>query len=534
MSAPPTPYSHVCQGDEGADEQEFRSNHPRLEKQKHPNLAEWVETPLKVVGAVPLLRPLPVASPKGVDIDEYLSFHLSDVTTTNDMVLQDREAQLNKLSENLRADLFEGSMRKIVYSYSPRGSGKTQLVRCFLSTKRAIAVKWGRVIVRCCDRAAHEPWALLVKSEAKIDATAARNSVDCMPHTDKGLRELIRTHVEAVTGRRQTLSNYLDAGTAYNTWISETAAYFGIPANVSGVDPLIVLDTCERLAEHEHDSMLHWDGYNVARPYTLLDAFCRCVRSPHCIFVIGCAKIDAEIMPLTNAFIRNIGALPPLSMEGHAKAIAQPLGVRVDEDVRELIYHLAGGLPWLLRAAHQSELGLGSSDALSRCFAKYQEAAKAHYAIEAPWIPHAYACLLASSTKAKVRQRDHIPLDAAWGRLPTRTYDDAAVQSIGLYLDKENRFVLAPITFDDAVMEAAQFAAPILPSQLHPFLSADIVKQLGGDSAADRRELFEKPFLYALYARYLLAYWEKKSVWVPLGKVLECAKSSVVSSTITR
>ncbi|CUG92978.1 Bodo-specific multi-copy gene family, putative [Bodo saltans] len=189
------------------------------------------------------------------------------------------------------------------------------------------------------------------------------------------------------------------------------------------------------------------------------------------------------------------------------------------------MYHLAGGLPWLLRAANQSEASLacGSSDAFLHCFAKYQETAKAHYAIEAPWIPNAYACLLASSTKAKVRQRDHIPLDPAWGRLPTRTYDVAAVQSIGLCLDKETRFVLPPITFDDAAVEAAQFAPPILPSQLHPFLRADIVKQFAGYSVADRRRLFETSFLYAVYALYLLAYWKKKFAWVPLGKVLEGA-----------
>ncbi|CUG05417.1 Bodo-specific multi-copy gene family, putative [Bodo saltans] len=62
-----------------------------------------------------------------------------------------------------------------------------------------------------------------------------------------GLCELIRSHVESVTGRYQPKSNYTSRKVAYETWMQETALHFGIRYDMKKMDPLIVLDSCEVL-----------------------------------------------------------------------------------------------------------------------------------------------------------------------------------------------------------------------------------------------------------------------------------------------
>jgi hypothetical protein len=58
------------------------------------------------------------------------------------------------------------------------------------------------------------------------------------------------------------------------------------------------------------------------------------------------------------------------------------------------------------------------------------------------WFVHAYTCMLASSTKARVRGT--IAVDPRWskrqGRVAARTYDEAAMQSIGTYNETTRRF----------------------------------------------------------------------------------------------
>ncbi|CUG89433.1 Bodo-specific multi-copy gene family, putative [Bodo saltans] len=82
--------------------------------------------------------------------------------------------------------------------------------------------------------------------------------------------------------------------------------------------------------------------------------------------------------------------------------------------------------------------------------------------------------------------------------------------------------MVPPITFSDVV--AAREDVPILPSQLHPFLDADVVARFGKCTSTERERLFETPLLHALYARYLLVYWaDVSSPWVSLAKVLEDA-----------
>ncbi|CUG92749.1 Bodo-specific multi-copy gene family, putative [Bodo saltans] len=180
-------------------------------------------------------------APTLIDVNEYLDRHLINVSKKCDMMKKECRDYVDKLSQRVRPQPAS-CKRNVAFSYSPRGSGKTQLVKYFLSTRRTNAVKWGRVIVRCCEKGKQESWLRFVKAEAKSDPATVVQFLDRMPGTDKGLCELIRAHVKAVTGREQNMSNYVDAVTAYKTWMSATASHFGIPADAEDVDPLIVLD----------------------------------------------------------------------------------------------------------------------------------------------------------------------------------------------------------------------------------------------------------------------------------------------------
>ncbi|CUG85291.1 Bodo-specific multi-copy gene family, putative, partial [Bodo saltans] len=194
------------------------------------------------------------AAPQEVDLEKFLATHVNNVIDSAAMPLQERNSALDAMSRAL-SPAIGSELRNIAFCSSPRGSGKTQFLKHFVFTKRAEAMKCGRVIVRCCDKTAHEtkdksrPSWIAQVLQAQHSLTA--NSID------DGLCELIRTHVECVTGTQQTSSNYRDPHTAYATWMSETARHFNIPKDKSNVDPLIILDTCEILSEHDHKSLVH-------------------------------------------------------------------------------------------------------------------------------------------------------------------------------------------------------------------------------------------------------------------------------------
>lgn len=482
------------------------------------------------------VRPPP---PKVIDIDDYLGAHVNNVVDKAAMPLQERAQQLEATVKALEAQ--PGSeKRKVVFSYSPRGTGKTQFIKHFVATHRADALKCGRVIVRCCDKASHEshdksrsPWFAQVMSDELTqrndDAiTSSTGSAPALNSTDEGFCHLIQIHVEKVTGRPQDRSHYTNPTEAYKTWMSETELYFEIPRTKKGVEPLIILDTCECLAELEHKSLVHKTS---GKRYTLLEAFCLAVPSPFGILVMGCnANIDAtDPVFLTMANITNIGPLPLLSERGYHKALESSWNAEVDMAVRKPLFYWTGGSPRLLRLAHVTHkqdisLAQGSFDAFSRCFGLYKDSAKAKYPVQPKWFPHTYTCLLASSTKAKVKSTAVIPVNPAWrdDTLLAMTYDEATTQSIGAYNPLTNRFVVPPITFDDD--QVTRSGAPILPSQLHPFLTAEVAAHFGAHVGIERERLFERAFLYAVYARYLLAYWENSTnPWVPLRNVFEGA-----------
>ncbi|CUG92571.1 Bodo-specific multi-copy gene family, putative [Bodo saltans] len=478
-----------------------------------------------------------------VDLEDYLQQHLDPKADRADMLLAEREPLLKPLNDGLTPK--SGSpKREIVFSYSPRGSGKTQFLKWFVFKERAEAMKCGRVIVRCCEVAVRNKssWMDLVMKD-----TSGNNAASSATNfTDLGICELIRSHVELVTGCYQHQSQYKDPPTAYATWISETQRCFCIPPDKEGVAPLIILDTCELLAAHNHRSLVHSSKDRTvktnskAAPYTLLEAFCRSMPAPYGIALFGCnAKISKHHVFLTQANVTPLGPLLPLSEVGFQAAVSNSWKTEVDKEILTPLFHLAGGLPRLLRLALQpytSCLARGSFDAFSKIFEAFKTAAKpACFPTDDKWFPHVYTCLLASSTKAKVEGSELIVSNPAWvtsRRKNRKTYDEAVIRSMGSHNPTTKRFMVPPITFVDAAVKQfmstlatnAAADAPIKPSELHPFLNADVVEHFGRRSHLERGRQFEKPFTYAVYARYLLEYWKNtKKKWISLAKVFEGA-----------
>ncbi|CUG94474.1 Bodo-specific multi-copy gene family, putative [Bodo saltans] len=165
---------------------------------------------------------------------------------------------------------------------------------------------------------------------------------------------------------------------------------------------------------------------------------------------------------------------------------------RTLEAVCEPIYHWAGGVARLLRLAHVEEegtisLACGSLDGFSRCFMSYKDKAASMYPITAELAPHAYSCLLVSSTKTEVNIDDAIFLNPAWKKtlknsnLSSLAYGQAMSLSIESYKadagSREGLFIVPPITFDDNALK--DLDAPILPSKLHPFIDAGVSAHFG-------------------------------------------------------
>ncbi|CUG42687.1 Bodo-specific multi-copy gene family, putative, partial [Bodo saltans] len=481
-----------------------------------------------------------------VNAEEYLSEYLINKRFPCSMALQDRAEASKHLTELLDKVHEASNKRCIISCFSPRGSGKTQFVKYYFFKFHEEAIKHGRVIVRCCDKAESggERWIKLVM-EGKYKRTP-------LDHATAGLCELIRSHAQSVTGLDQQKSDYDTNEKAYASWIRVTKSHFNIPDGLA-MNPLIVLDTCEVLGVTDCKHEVH-KTTRPGTPYTLLELFCSAIPSPHKIFVIGCnARMQYVGMAATFANIDEMQPLQPLSESAHKDAVASwGKGVKdwkIDEAVCKPIYHWTAGSPRLLLAAHTLfsgtiSLANGNADAVYTCFIQFQEYASSLYKMLPEWLPYAVSCLLVSSTKVKVKNPDNcIPINPDWKKFlgvswgEGGTFREAAGWSMGTYVLKDQLFVVPPIIFSDDVMKSLMVEkyvngkmeevddALIMPSQLHPYFSQEeVAAQLGRSSPTERGNLFEKPFVYAVYARYLLAYWEKpRSKWVPLTKVFDGA-----------
>ncbi|CUG89436.1 Bodo-specific multi-copy gene family, putative, partial [Bodo saltans] len=132
-------------------------------------------------------------------------------------------------------------------------------MKSFIFQHRLEAIKCGRVIVRCCGIAARdvsegnwfakvmqdsatpdkskpqltgiEPAQEFIKAQSATDSDQ-RIQPTRIIETDNALCELIRTHVESITGIPQHKRDYERPELAYKTWIRETAWWFGIPEEI--------------------------------------------------------------------------------------------------------------------------------------------------------------------------------------------------------------------------------------------------------------------------------------------------------------
>ncbi|CUG92566.1 Bodo-specific multi-copy gene family, putative [Bodo saltans] len=247
--------------------------------------------------------------PRVVDVASYLLEHLSSTAHCAEIPRREQE-KLLALFELGLSHRIGSEKRGAALCHSRRGSGKTLLVKDFVNHKRSEAMTCGRVIVRCCDvttRGNPQPlWLTKVLQDCKQNQQSGGSSNS----TDAGLCELIRAHVESITGYPQNPSQYITPNDAYATWKRETAWWFGIPPAKENVDPLIILDTCELLAEREHKFLEHAaSGIAAKTSYTLLEAFCLAIPSPHGIGFVGCNATFDDRFSLTLANVTNIGPL---------------------------------------------------------------------------------------------------------------------------------------------------------------------------------------------------------------------------------
>ncbi|CUG89376.1 Bodo-specific multi-copy gene family, putative [Bodo saltans] len=479
----------------------------------------------------PLLREL--------DVDTCLAMYLNNHNNST-MRLQERGSEIRSLQWAFSRQPGN-EKRTIAFVNSPRGSGKTQLIKWFVSVGCVNEMKTGRAIVRCCS----------------ITGASERNSgipswMTLLLNTnsiDKALCELIRTHVESVSGFPQDPFKYCDPPTAYATWMSETARYFRIESH-NEVTPIIILDSCEALAEHDHAFLVHKSS---GKPYSLLEAFCLAIPSPYRILVVGTATqidmSDPVLLAVTNAI--DIGPLSPLSEQGTLSAFRESWETEIGSDVARLLFHWAGGVPWLLRhIAHANHLELFHQfEEVTQCpgvalfwlSRRVASSDQQYVDNDEVLFPHVYSCLLASSTKLRVRSSsDRVAVNPLWRDLCSShhvlTYDEVMTHSlgsyhpltgrlasIGAYDRKTCRFVVPPIMFADSAMTRRD--VPILPSQLHPFLTPEVVENFDRHLIGHlESHVFKKAFMYAVYARYLLEYWkDATSPWVSLAKVFDGA-----------
>ncbi|CUG81926.1 Bodo-specific multi-copy gene family, putative [Bodo saltans] len=220
--------------------------------------------------------------PKYLDVDAFVSQHLmgstyikTPLSSMTPLSHQHGTKLLNALDQALTPPLGSGNKRNIVCA--PRLSIQTKVE--FLQSRHSRAVQCGRIIVRSCDESTAQPWLAQLLEGHATESRRAISSVDA------ALCALIREHVESVTGCPQDPPNYCDPLTAYESWLSETAWYFGIKEETDSMKPLIMLDSCEVLARAQRKSFELYES--STNPFTLLEAFCLAIPAPHSIVVAG-------------------------------------------------------------------------------------------------------------------------------------------------------------------------------------------------------------------------------------------------------
>ncbi|CUG92570.1 Bodo-specific multi-copy gene family, putative [Bodo saltans] len=147
-------------------------------------------------------------------------FDASDNNLTNpsDSDIKSRELS-TQLDQAVRALTSKpgSEIRNVAFLSTPEGSGGNM----WLHFKEAL--KYGRVIVRCCDKSAQDrtsQWLKLVMADRLSLSSTEAPAMDSHL-TDAGLCELIRMHVVSITGYPQDPSHYCDPQTAYSTWMSD-------------------------------------------------------------------------------------------------------------------------------------------------------------------------------------------------------------------------------------------------------------------------------------------------------------------------
>jgi len=435
-----------------------------------------------------------------VDVEKNLTKHLNNELTHADVRLQERDEYLQTMQDELSPTIT--GKTKIVFCYAMRGSGKTQLIKRFVYSRRLKAASAGRVLVRCCDRAS-KSGPLWLKLLLGATSTAEVRAALC---------RLIMEHVEEVTRRREDASHYTTVDAAYSQWgVATKTAFAGVFEDVShsadDLSPLILLDTCEILAGKKGFSV-HEGGTG----YTLLEELCFAIPSPHAIFVTGCnASVDNTGLSLTKAHVIKLPTLTPLSAGAHRAAI-ESWGFTMDEAVRPFIHELSGGLPRILLNAHifphEVTLGSGAVNAFAECFATFQKSSQDRYNVGGNTIWNLYSCLLVSSSRIPVRLWETIPLPP--GVLEAQmTYEEAITLSLCAFDHKSGLLIVPPIIATDKVLERVLKDRPLhpRPSDLHPFLTEPAQRLPGSGSPLECGRQVEKPLLYALYARYLVLSW---------------------------
>jgi hypothetical protein len=222
----------------------------------------------------------------------------------------------------------------------------------------------------------------------------------------------------------------------------------------------------------------------------------------------------------------------------------------VDDAIQTAVYSLAGGIPRLLREAHQElkvSLACGAVEAVPNCLVHFLTASSRLYSMDDSLADPAYSCFLASATKLPIELDDLVPMPrrkasehgaqhaSGIAKREVRTYRDAAAASIGTTLKSPSgeagdscltTFVAPPCIFGDPEKHfrlSNKEEPPIAVQQLCPFLRRDVMRRIGS-GATGTGVPFEEGFAYALYARYLLVLWRRcEGPWVPLRDVLAAA-----------
>jgi hypothetical protein len=467
-------------------------------------------------------------APNRVDGEKYASSKLNNVHHGGEMRLANREPVIDRviLADKPNAD---SQKRWVAWSFSMRGSGKTQLLKHLACHTFGERLTNGRVLVRCCDIAQSEPWLSTLRSPGGGCAKQA-------------LCELVKSHVLEVTG--QPGGNFNSPREAYATWIAWTKSHFGLSDTQSReLRPVVLLDTCELLAQ-EHDASLR---HTTGSLYTLLESLCLAVPSPYGSVVVGCnASIAETAVAMTMANLTSLGSLSPISADQYNAVLSEwnkfcTDKLSVDPEMKDVVLSLSGGIPRLLYMAHDPvrvSLACGSRLALTNCLRAFFQKCSERYAI-APESVHmdlAYACLLASVTKLPIAHHA-VPVPMPKGNptpsaLPP-TFVDAVSRSVGVLVvsptvsdhAKPWRFMVPPAMFGTQRPVTVFGAPPPIPiDKLHPYLRDDVQDLIGGGATSSGIP-FEEGFVYALYARYLLVRWRGggQEPWVALHDVLEAA-----------